>query len=84
MKSLLRPADLCLIAYTNNVLTEWDVPILLIVSPNKSATDKTVIFKQFLACPFRGIVLVTTNRSIGASSILSIAGPDKTGWVQHA
>jgi hypothetical protein len=78
------PYTLCLQSYTNKVLTEWDVPILLIVSPNNSATDKTVIFEQFLASPFNGIVLVTTNRSIGDSLILLMAGPDSTGCVQHA
>jgi hypothetical protein len=53
-------------------------------SPNNSATERTNIFSEDFAFSFKGIVLVTIIRSSLEFSILSIASPDKTGWVQAA
>ena len=35
-------------------------------------------------CRLRGMVLATTRLSMGDASILSMAGPERTGWVQQA
>ena len=48
------------------------------------AREMTRILLHFSASGDKVIELVTTNSSISESEILSIAGPDKTGWVIYA
>jgi hypothetical protein len=54
------------------------------VSPTISATVFTTIFLQDLPASERGMVSVTINCVISDCSILSMACPDNTAWVQQA
>ena len=48
------------------------------------AIEMTRILLHFLASLFKGIEFVTINSSISDLFNLSIAGPDRTGWVIYA
>jgi hypothetical protein len=56
--------------------------IRLIASPSKGATDSTMSFFDLFS--LKAMVLVTASPSSLELFILSMAGPDRTGWMQLA
>src|SRR6185312_4537508 len=69
---------------TYNELTDSPYAIRRTVSASNCATDNWRIFLHAAPSALSGMVSVTTNSSICDFSMLPIAGPDNTAWVQYA
>jgi hypothetical protein len=63
-------------------MTESPLTIRLNVSASSGAQVSWRILPHAWAAALSGIVSVTTSSSSGEFEIRSIAGPDRTGWVQ--
>jgi hypothetical protein len=67
--------------YKNISLSDSSLLKRVIHSAIIFAIEMTRILLHFLASLFKGIEFVTTNSSIADLFSLSIAGPERTGWV---
>src|SRR5207248_2870015 len=70
--------------YINKTLTDVSSWIDWTACARSLPTLSTEIFLHFLASLCRGIVLVTMTSIRSELRILSTAGPERTGCVQHA
>src|SRR5690606_15209649 len=69
---------------TYSELTDSPKAMRRMVSASSSATLSWRIRPQALAASDSGMVSVTTSSSRADFAMLSIAGPESTGWVQYA